>query len=197
MPREALYDDHPLRVLQLEFGMRLEDLAKESGLSQAAVSAAMSGRVRQPNPMLLVTVGRRSGQPVEELQRRVVAWNAKPVAHLLSVRARATLLLPPSMLPALYESFAAWRAEFSGNVTRFASLLRVPRASVAEWERGERKSFPPALREALVREWGLSDEYLAALAVLPPVTPGTVHLSEQAPPPPPSSTPAGFPVGNG
>lgn len=161
------YDDHPVRLLLLRSGLRQRELAAAAGLTNGAVDKVVMGMTRTPNPALLSALSRFTGVPAAQIADQVQAWNERPITSRLTRRAQATLLLDPTDISVYYPSFRSWREEFAENPTAFASMLRVPRATVKEFEDGLRTVFPPSLHSALVTVFGLSDEYVLALSRLP------------------------------
>lgn len=161
------YDSHPLRLLRRRHGLEMKELARLAGVSRATVSQIEEGRTKKPNVRVVAVLSRLSGVSVDELLERVDAWRSKESAELLPRRGLAVLNLPADALPGLYDSFGAWRGEFSDNPTHFASILRINRMTVAKYERGEFVGgMPDSLAYALVARLGLSDEYVDALGGL-------------------------------
>lgn len=161
------YDSHPLRLLRRRHGLEMKELARLAGVSRATVSQIEEGRTKKPNVRVVGVLSRLSGVSVDELLERVDAWRSKESAELLPRRGLAVLNLPADALPGLYDSFGAWRGEFSDNPTHFASILRINRMTVAKYERGEFVGgMPDSLAHALVARLGLSDEYVDALGGL-------------------------------
>lgn len=155
--------DHPLRLLRIRLGLTQAALAKEAGITRAAVAAVEEGRVRNPAQDLIMALSVRSGMSVEAIEQQLAAWaSSKPV---LSKRAVNTLALPTYVL-GQYASFAQWRKDIAPTVTAFASLAKCPRSSVARYEKGQLAQMPQPLINALYY-LGASPEYVAELMNVP------------------------------
>lgn len=161
------YDDHPVRLLLLRTGLKQAELARMAGVTTGAVDKLVMGMTKTVNPAVAGVLASRTGVAPSEIASAVEEWNEKPIRDRISNRARATLLLEAGDIPRFYSSFRMWRLEFADNPTQFASMVRVPRATVKEFEDGLRKVMPPTLHTALVRAFDLTDEQVTALARLP------------------------------
>jgi transcriptional regulator with XRE-family HTH domain len=161
------YDSHPLRLLRRRHGLEMKELARLAGVSRATVSQIEEGRTKRPNARVVAVLSSLSGVSGEELLKRVDVWRSKEASELVPRRGLAVLSLPPGDIFKFYDSFGAWRGEFSDNPTHFASILRINRMTVAKYERGEFiGGMPDSLAHALVARFGLSDEYVDALGGL-------------------------------
>lgn len=162
------YDDHPIRELMTRAGLKRIELAREAGITYGALDKLMMGMTKTVHPEVAATLARRTGVAPKTIHRMVSAWNERPILEKLPPRTQAMLALDPDDVLRFYASFQGWREEFAENPTQFASIVRMPRASLVEYEQGRRKVFPPNLRAALARTFHLEDPYLDALAGLPP-----------------------------
>lgn len=162
------YDDHPVRVLMGRAGLRRVELARAAGITYGALDKLMMGMTATPHPEVVRVLSARTGVAPKEIRQAVQAWNEAPLLAKLAPRARAMLLLAPEDLQLFYGSFRQWRAEFAENPTQFASLLRIPRATLVEFESNRRAKFPPTLGAAIRSTLGVSQEYLDTLVAMPP-----------------------------
>jgi hypothetical protein len=163
-----VYDDHPVRVLMRQHGIRRAALSKASGVSYPAIDKLTMGMTKTVHPDIAAALAKLTGTPPKTLHAQVAEWNERPLFDKLPPRTQAMLLYVPDDVAAFYPSFQAWREEFAENPTQFASLVRMPRASLVEYETGRRKGFPRNLRDALARTFNLGEAYLDALEALPP-----------------------------
>jgi transcriptional regulator with XRE-family HTH domain len=146
----------------------MKELARLAGVSRATVSQIEEGRTKKPNDRVIAVLARLSGEDPAALLARVLSWTGQQFEDLVPRRAMTALQLPPEALRDLYPSFAAWRAEFADNPTRFASFLRINRLTVAKYERGGfLGGMPDSLVRALVARLGVSEDYLLAIEELP------------------------------
>lgn len=162
-------NDHPLRLARLRRGVSVAALASSAEVNRTTLDAIEEGRTRKPASDTLQAIERALDLPEGFLAPRIAAWHTQQAGSQarLSMKARATLGLRPNQLQQ-YSSFQAWRREIAASPTAFASLVGVPRATVAEYERGSRDGFPQTLASAIIRAFDVSDEYLMALEVLEP-----------------------------
>lgn len=169
------YDDHPVRVLLKRSGLTRFELARAAGITYGALDKLMMGMTKTAHPEVVKVLAKRTATSPKDIRAAVKAWNEQPFFEKLPPRARATLALGAGDIVRFYPSFQDWREEFAENPTQFASILRIPRATLVEWETGRRKVFPPSLAEAIVTQFHVPAEYAEALAELPPSTaPGLV-----------------------
>lgn len=162
------YDDHPVRALMRRHGVSRAQLSKTSGVTYAAIDKLMMGMTKTVHPDVAAALARLTGTAPKTIHREVERWNGLPLLEKLPPRARATLAFEPADIPVFYPSFQAWREEFAENPTQFASLVRVPRATLVEYETGRRKIFPPTLRERIIVTFQVDEGYVDALVALPP-----------------------------
>jgi len=166
------YDDHPVRVLLKRSGLSRFELARAAGITYGALDKLMMGMTKTAHPEVLRVLAARTATSQKDIRAAIRAWNEQPFFEKLPPRARATLALDAGDIVRFYPSFRDWREEFAENPTQFASILRVPRATLVEWETGRRKVFPPSLHEAIVTQFRVPAGYADALAALPPSTDG-------------------------
>lgn len=162
--------DHPLRLARLRRGVSVSALAERAEVNRTTLDAIEEGRTRKPSPETLAAIERALDLPETFLASSIAQWHARQAGsqQRLSLRARAMLGLKPNQLQQ-YKSFQAWRRELADSPTAFASLVGVPRATVADYERGNReRGFPPTLSSAIMRAFDVSDEYVLALEMLDP-----------------------------
>jgi transcriptional regulator with XRE-family HTH domain len=162
------YDDHPIRVLMGRAGLSRVELARAAGITYGALDKVLMGMTATPHPEVVKVLAARTAVSPKMIRALVRQWNETPLLGKLAPRARAMLALTPEDLELFYGSFQQWREEFAENPTQFASLLRIPRATLVEFETGRRKIFPPTLAEAIRRELGVDEGYLQVLTALPP-----------------------------
>ena len=163
-----VFRDHPIRLLLLRHNKSQAWLSREAGVSAASVDKLLQGLTRRPNDRILACVAGFSGLSSDAVADLVEEWWSAPVTPLLDVRARSVLLLGPEDLSVFYSSFRDWRLEFADSLNEFASMLRVSRDSVRLFEEGRRVrgGVPPAVHRAIVRAFGVSDDYVLALGRL-------------------------------
>lgn len=166
------YDDHPVRVLLKRSGLTRFELARAAGITYGALDKLMMGMTKTAHPEVVKVLARRTATSAKDIRAAIKAWNEQPFFEKLPPRARATLALGAGDIVRFYPSFQDWREEFAENPTQFASILRIPRATLVEWETGRRKVFPPSLAEAIATQFRVTPGYVAALATLPPSTAG-------------------------
>lgn len=162
------YDDHPVRHLMRQASLPRIELARAAGVTYGAVDKLMMGMTKSVHPEIARVLAKETGVPVKRIRELVAAWNETPILEKLPPRARATLSLDPADIARFYGSFLAWREEFAENPTQFASILRVPRATLVEYEEERRRGFPPTMHAAIVKQFAVTPEYVDALAGLPP-----------------------------
>lgn len=165
------YDEHPIRLLMERANMRRIDLARAAGITYGALDKLLMGMTAKPHPEVVKVLARATGVSPKEIRSSVETWNESPLLGKLAPRARAMLALGPEDLRLFYASFQQWREEFAENPTQFASLLRIPRATLVEFEQGRRTMFPPTLEKAIRRELGVDEAYTAVLREMPPAPP--------------------------
>lgn len=161
------YDDHPIRQLMRQATLPRVDLARAAGVTYGAVDKLMMGMTKTVHPAIAKVLAKETGVAPSRIHELVAAWNETPILEKLPPRARMTLALEREDIPRFYNSFRAWREEFAENPTQFASILRIPRATLVEYEEGRRTVFPPTMHDAIVKQFAVSEEYAFALGALP------------------------------
>lgn len=162
--------DHPIYLARLRTGISMQQLAIASGVHRSTIAAIEEGRTTAPTDQVLVDLDTALGLPVGTLAAQVQVWNAKrgDRGPQLSLRAAATLSLSPRAV-SQYRSFEHWRRDIASSPTAMASLLGLPRSTVANYERGIRvRGMPDTVSSALVRVLGIDNDYLLALQRLEP-----------------------------
>jgi transcriptional regulator with XRE-family HTH domain len=157
----ARISDHPVRLARVAAGFSQSELARLAGVQRSALTALEDGRTKRPSERLLGAFERLLGVAPEVLLGEVELWLSKPAGGLKPA-AENLLLVPPYVLGQYYFSFAAWRQDFCGSVTAFASLLRVSPSIVRDYESGKLLRLPDGLSGRLLN-LGVSAEYLLAL----------------------------------
>lgn len=164
----ARYEDHPLRLLRLRAGVSQTELARRTGLNRSSVAAIEEGRTRQPSEHTVLLIAGALKTHPEALRAALEGWDDAPHPLDLSNKARMVLSLPHTQV-AQYRSFRAWREDISPSPTSFATLLGLPRPTVANYERGIRvNGFPRTLATAILQTLNVSNDYLLALEKLEP-----------------------------
>ncbi len=162
------YDDHPVRDLMARVSMKRADLAQAAGVTYGAVDKLMMGMTKSVHPDIAKVLSTRTGIAPKRIHEMVAERNDKPLLDKVPARSRAMLALGPDDVAKFYTSFVGWCDEFAENPTQMASILRVPRATLVEYQEGRRKVFPPSLAVALGVEFRLGRLYVEALTALPP-----------------------------
>lgn len=153
-------DDNPVRWHRLAAGLTQIELARLAGVTRATIAQIEEGRVRSVNDAVLAILAERTGMSVAVLEAEFTAWREGPPTGF-SGRALKALALAPEVVES-YTSFQQWRGDIAASMTAFASLLRVPRSTVAKYER-EGGPMPSSLYYALVNRLGLSEAYAHAV----------------------------------
>ena len=161
------YDDHPIRVLMRQATLPRVDLARAAGVTYGAVDKLMMGMTKTVHPAIARVLAKETGVAPSRIKELVAAWNETPILEKLPPRARATLAFEPEDIARFYASFRAWREEFAENPTQFASILRIPRATLVEYEEGRRTMFPPTMAKAIQEQFQVHLKYVLALGALP------------------------------
>jgi len=162
-----IIESHPMRLRRIVAGLSQQKLATLSGVSRATISQIEEGRTKRPPESVFTILGQFGGQSPEFIEREFARWMAATEKDVeLSPRAQAALALPPSIV-ATYPSWNVWRSDIAPTPTAFASLLRVPRNTVAKYENNPNMSLPKSIMMALTTRFGVTPEYLQALMELP------------------------------
>lgn len=157
-------DDHPMRLRRIRAGLTQVDLAKMGGVTRNVIAQIEEGRVRKPNAKVVGALAAHMNTTPEQIFEEVHTWRSTPTNTLLTLRALNALSLPPTYV-AKYTNFLHWRRDIAPNPTSFASILRLPRATVIKYESGE-VAMPKPMVTALSSILGLSDEYIEELRKL-------------------------------
>lgn len=160
-----IVQDHPLRLRRLRAGMSQNEVAREAKVSRATVAQMEEGRVARPNEAVVNVLSKHTQIPAAQIREEVKHWQEARRPQL-SQRAKNATQLPPEVV-ARYSSFEQWRGDIAENITQFSSLLGVSRNTLLAYERGDTRSMPKPLIQALYNRLDLSDAYVAAVTRLP------------------------------
>lgn len=141
--------------------MSQKELALLAGISREAIIQLETGRTRTCNPAVATVLAGHARTSAEAIEQQVADWVARAAPAALSRRGQFTLKLPPEMVRQ-YRSFADWRRDVEPSPNKFASLLRMNRTALVNYEAG-RTRMPKALYRGLTDRLGLSEEYVDAL----------------------------------
>lgn len=160
-----IVQDHPLRLRRLRMGVSQNELARRAGVSRSIIAQIEEGRVTTPNDRVLEAISVHTHTPIQQLREEVRAWGERQVKPT-SQRAEFALAMPAEFVQK-YASYDQWRRDIAENVTQLSTLLRVSRNTIDAFEKGQTRSMPKSMVNALYNRLGLSDDYVAAVLALP------------------------------
>lgn len=161
-------DDHPLRLARLRAGVSVQTLALRTGVARSTINAIEDGRTKQPGAPVLAELDNALSLPNGSLAIALELYGQADKPALLTLKQRAVLGLTPEQVRR-YPSFQAWRKDLAPSTTWFASMVGLPRSTVHNYEKGVRvKGMPDTLASAIIRTFGVSNDYLIALQSLEP-----------------------------
>ena len=160
-----IVQDHPLRLRRLRMGVSQNELARRAQVSRSVIAQIEEGRILKPNERVLEVISTHTHTPIAQLREEVERWHEREVTPE-SRRAQFALSMPAEYV-GKYRSYDQWRADIAENVTQLSTLLRVSRNTILAFERGETRSMPKSMVNALYNRLGLNDEYVAAVLALP------------------------------
>jgi transcriptional regulator with XRE-family HTH domain len=140
------------------------ELAFFAGVSRGAICQLEEGRTQSVNPGILRALAERLYDSEESLADKFEKFKSSRGAHRLDARAMNALSLPVEFIHR-YRGFRQWRQDVAPSATALASMLKTNRSQVVRFENGE-IPMPKAVYRGLIREFGLSEEYVAALMLL-------------------------------
>jgi transcriptional regulator with XRE-family HTH domain len=165
-----ILNDHPVRLARLRAGASIATLANRSNVHRSTIAAIEEGRTTWPTKVVLSELDKALALTPGTLAAQLEAFNAKRGTRSprLPLKAVAVLSLGPGAI-SQYRSFVHWRRDVAPSPTAFASLLGLPRSTVANYENGIRvKGMPDTLSSALIRVLNVDNDYLMALQRLEP-----------------------------
>lgn len=145
--------DNLLKQLRHQLNLTQAELAKETGMSSAAIMKYEQGLYENPSPKLLSYLASQSETSVEkillsynEFQEHTRRYASRYLAHAYLAQTELLRLRTNNRHP-----FQTWRSDLLNSSSRmkFCKLLAINPAVVLAYERGDSPKMPPMIRNAL------------------------------------------------
>ena len=157
--------ENPLKIRRLQAGWTQDDLANFAGVTHDNVVRNEQGLFNRPSPAILSTLVEYTGESSEKITKEYTAWIAnkrrsdsvrRPMRRIISFPAAHRLTGHPFLL---------WRTAIFPGISRiaFCQILCLHPATVLKYEKGEQRTMPSQIKDAL-SEAGMSKEKIDALA---------------------------------